>query len=248
MSDTKHEIIIRKVVAIITAAGKGERMNSPEKKQFILLGGKPIIIHTIKKFLKTNIFNKIHVTINPEDRKFAEKLFFVDYKLPEKKVIIVDGGKTRQQSVLSALEVISSDVDIVVIHDGVRPFIKIDEIIKVVDIAFKKGAVTLACPVKNTIKSIIDNQVFTTLNREQLWEIFTPQAFKFQIIYDAHKQSLNKGFFANDDAELVEKTGSSVFVVKGSPENIKITDEFDLKLAKAIVSKNINNMQKNSDY
>jgi len=227
------------IVAIITSAGEGERMNSPVKKQFLQLASKPIIIHTIEKFLQTNIFNKIFITINSKDRKTAEKIFFSEYKLTRKNLIIVDGGTTRQKSVFNALKFCPSSVEIVVIHDGVRPFVKIDEIIKIVDFAFEKGAVTLGCPVKNTIKSVIQNKVLSTLNREQLWKIFTPQAFWYKLIYKAHKNAERKKLKVNDDAELIEKIGSSVFVLKGSPENIKITDEFDLKLAEAILSNNL---------
>ena len=233
-----------KISAIITAAGKGERMNSSVKKQFMLLAGKPIVIHTIEKFLKADIFYKILVTLNPEDMQFARKLFFNEYKFPQNKFIIVNGGETRQQSVLNALEVSPSDRDIVVIHDGVRPFVKIEEIKEIVKIAKEKGAVTIGLPAKNTIKTVAHHRVLSTLKREQLWEIFTPQAFRFQIIYGAHQQSLDTGFIANDDAELVEKIGVPVFVLEGSPENIKITNKFDLKIAEAIMSKNMNSTQK----
>lgn len=224
------------IVAIITSAGEGERMNSPVKKQFLQLAGKPIIIHTIEKFLQTNIFNKIIITINSKDRKTAEKIFFSEYKLSKEDLIIVDGGTTRQKSVFNALKFCPSSVEIVVIHDGVRPFVKIEEIIKIVDFAFVKGAVTIGCPVKNTIKFVDQNKVTSTLKREQLWEIFTPQAFWYKLIYKAHKSAERKKLKVNDDAELIEIFGNDVFVLKGSPENIKITNKFDLKIAKAILN------------
>jgi 2-C-methyl-D-erythritol 4-phosphate cytidylyltransferase len=225
-----------KISAIITAAGKSVRMNLPVKKQFMQLAGKPIIVHTVEKFLKAKIFDKIIITISLEDRKLAEKILFSEYNLPKKKFIIVDGGVTRQQSVFNALKMCSKSTDYVVIHDGVRPLVKVKEIQEIVKLTEEKRAVTLGIPVKNTIKRIKQNRVISTLDREQLWEIFTPQAFWFQIIYDAHKQAVDTGFFANDDAELVEILGKDVFVLQGSLENIKITDKFDLKIAEAILS------------
>lgn len=225
-----------KIVAIITAAGKGERMNSPIKKQFMPLAGKPIIVHTAEKFLKAEVFDKIIITISSEDRKLAEKILFSEYNLPKKKFIIVDGDVTRQQSVFNALKMCPKSTNYVVIHDGVRPLIKVKEIKEIVKLTEEKRAVTLGIPAKNTIKKIELNRVISTLDRSQLWEIFTPQAFWFQIIYDAHQQAVDAGFLANDDAELVEKIGMPVYVLKGSPENIKITDKFDLKIAETILN------------
>lgn len=225
-----------KIVAIITAAGKGERMNSPIKKQFMPLAGKPIIVHTAEKFLKAEVFDKIIITISSEDRKLAEKILFSEYNLPKKKFIIVDGDVTRQQSVFNALKMCPKSTDYVVIHDGVRPFVRSEEIKKIIKITKEKGAVTLGMPVKNTIKKIEKNRVLTTLEREQLWEILTPQAFEYDLIYEAHKKANKKRIIANDDAELVEKIGMPVYVLKGSPENIKITDKFDLKIAETILN------------
>ncbi|MBC8526249.1 MAG: 2-C-methyl-D-erythritol 4-phosphate cytidylyltransferase [Candidatus Cloacimonetes bacterium] len=228
-----------KISAIITAAGKSVRMNLPVKKQFMPLAGKPIIIHTVEKFINTNIFNKILVVVNKKDREFAEEIFS-EYKIPKNNFIIVDGGKTRQGSVFNALKKCSSATKIVVIHDGVRPFVKIEEIKEIVNITMAKGAVTFGIPVKNTIKKVEQNKVLFTLDRKKLWEILTPQAFKYELIYNAHKNAIQKKIVTNDDAELVEILGEEVFVLQGSSENIKITNKFDLKIAEAMLqSKNI---------
>ena len=225
-----------KISAIITAAGKGERMNPPIKKQFMPLAGKPVLIHTIEKFFKTEIFYKIFVTINKADKKMAKKVIFSDYQIPQEYCIIIDGGITRQQSVFNALKVCPASTEIVVIHDGVRPFVKVEEIKEVVKLTKEKGAVTLGNPVKNTIKKIENGKVLFTLDRKQLWEIFTPQAFYYDLIYKAHKNAESKKLKVNDDAELVEIFGNDVFVLKGSSQNIKITDKFDLKIAEAILN------------
>lgn len=222
-----------KIIAIITAAGSGKRLANKIKKQFIKIAEKPIIIHTLEKFIKANMFDKILITINKEDRKFAENIFS-EFKIPKSNFLIVNGGKTRQESVFNALKLCPSYSKIVVIHDGVRPFVKIEEIKKIVDIAIEKDAVTLGIPAKNTIKKVAQNKVLFTLERKKLWEIFTPQAFKYELIYDAHKNAIEKKIFANDDAELVEILGETVFVLQGSPENIKITNPFDLMFAEAI--------------
>ncbi len=227
-----------KISAIITAAGKGERMNPPIKKQFMPLAGKPIIVHTVEKFLKAEIFDKVIITISSEDRKLAEKILFSEYNLPKKKFIIVDGGVTRQQSVFNALKMCPEATDYVVIHDGVRPLVKVKEIQEIVKLTEEKRAVTLGIPAKNTIKRIKQNRVISTLDRKQLWEIFTPQAFYYDLIYKAHKNAESKKLKVNDDAELVEILGEDVFVLQGSPQNIKITDKFDLKIAEAILRNN----------
>lgn len=222
-----------KIIAIITAAGSGKRLANKIKKQFIKIAEKPIIIHTLEKFIKANMFDKILITINKEDRKFAENIFS-EFKIPKSNFLIVNGGKTRQESVFNALKLCPSYSKIVVIHDGVRAFVKIEEIKKIVDIAIEKDAVTLGIPAKNTIKKVAQNKVLFTLERKKLWEIFTPQAFKYELIYDAHRNAIEKKIFANDDAELVEILGETVFVLQGSPENIKITNPFDLMFAEAI--------------
>ena len=227
-----------KISAIITAAGKSVRMNLPVKKQFMLLAGKPIIIHTVEKFLKAEIFDKVIITISLEDRKLAEKILFSEYNLPKKKFIIVDGGVTRQQSVFNALKMCPEVTDYVVIHDGVRPLVKVKEIQEIVKLTEEKRAVTLGIPAKNTIKRIKQNRVISTLDRKQLWEIFTPQAFRYELIYEAHKYADMRKLTANDDAELVENLGKDVYILKGSPQNIKITDNFDLKIAGVILDNN----------
>ncbi|MCK4339368.1 MAG: 2-C-methyl-D-erythritol 4-phosphate cytidylyltransferase [Candidatus Cloacimonetes bacterium] len=227
-----------KIFAIITAGGKGLRMNSSTKKQFIQLAGKPILIHTIEKFFHTGIFDKIFVTLPKEDRQYGEKVIFSDYKFPKNNFIIIDGGDTRQKSVYNALKSCPPSTKIVVIHDSVRPFVKIQEIKKIVKLAEEKEAVVLGYPVKNTIKKIKQNIVLSTLDRKQLWEIFTPQAFYYDLIYKAHKNAERKKLKVNDDAELIEIFGNDVFVLKGSSRNIKITDNFDLKIAEVILNNN----------
>ncbi|TSA24454.1 2-C-methyl-D-erythritol 4-phosphate cytidylyltransferase, partial [bacterium] len=135
----------------------------------------------------------------------------------------------------NALKIIDETTEIVAIHDSVRPFVKISEIVESVELARKHGAVTLAHPVKNTIKQVEDNQVIKTLDRKNLWEIYTPQTFRVKLIKKAHEFAKTKNLAVRDDSELVEIFGKNVYVLKSSSENIKVTNQFDLKIAKMIL-------------
>ena len=223
--------------AIITAAGSGQRMNSSKKKQFIEIEGKPILLHTLDKFIKAQCFNSIIITCPALDVGFLEDLLFGKFDYERNQISIIPGGKRRQDSVYNALKIIDETTEIVAIHDSVRPFVKVSEIIESVELAKKYGAVTLAHPVKNTIKQVENNHIIKTLDRKNLWEIYTPQTFKVMLIKKAHEFARSKNLTVRDDAELVEILGKDVYVLKGSSENIKVTNQFDLEIAKIILKK-----------
>jgi len=232
--------------AIITAAGSGQRMKSSKKKQFIEIGGKPILLHTLDKFIQTQYFDSIFITCPASDIVFLEDLLFCRYDFNPAQISIIPGGKRRQDSVYNALTIIDETTEIVAIHDSVRPFVKVSEIVESVELATKYGAVTLAHPVKNTIKQVENYQVIKTLDRKNLWEIYTPQTFKVKLIKKAHEFAQTKNLTVRDDAELVEILGKDVYVLEGSSENIKVTNQFDLKIANMIL-KNRNRKQINAD-
>lgn len=224
------------IYAIIVAAGEGTRMGSSLPKQFLQLHGKPILAYTIDRFVQAQIFDKIILVTQSANYALVRKIFASYNSISPMQFLLVEGGKRRQDSVFNALKKCEGKANIVVIHDGVRPFVKIEEIRHIVEMAKEKKAVTLAIPVKNTIKRVRNGAVKETLSRDELFQTLTPQAFWFDILYQAHKQARDSNFYANDDAELVEVLGKEVFVVQGSPENIKITDQFDLKIAEAIIN------------
>ncbi|MDP8226089.1 MAG: 2-C-methyl-D-erythritol 4-phosphate cytidylyltransferase, partial [Candidatus Celaenobacter polaris] len=197
--------------------------------------GKPILLYTLDKFIQAQCFDSIIITCPASDVVFLEDILFGKFGYERNQISIIPGGKRRQDSVYNALKIIDETTEIVAIHDSVRPFVKISEIVESVELARKHGAVTLAHPVKNTIKQVEDNQVIKTLDRKNLWEIYTPQTFRVKLIKKAHEFAKTKNLTVRDDAELVEIFGKNVYVLKSSSENIKVTNRFDLKIAKMIL-------------
>jgi len=221
--------------AIITAAGKGLRMKSSLKKQFLRLDGKLIMCHTLDKFIRAKLYDNIIVTCPEEDLDYLTNLLFTSYDYDHIIITLVIGGVTRRDSVYNALQACPENTNYVAIHDSVRPFIKISEIHECHFAAEEYGAVTLGHPIKNTIKKVKDHTILSTIVRKDLWEIYTPQTFNYKLIKQAHEHAKEKNISVNDDAELVELIGHDVHIIQGSPLNFKITDEFDLYLAEKII-------------
>ncbi len=223
-----------KTVAIITAAGKGKRMGSATKKPYISLDGKPLLAHAIMPFERSKVINSIIIVTAEGDEDFC--LRNIVRKFGFKKVLkVICGGKERQDSVMSGIMAAGDGWDMVVVHDGVRPFVAKEAIEKVVKSACRHGAATLAVPVKDTMKQVCSGFVKKTLPRDELWAIQTPQAFGFDILKKAHILALKQGFIGTDDSILVERHGCKVAVVNGSYNNIKITTPEDLTLGMAII-------------
>jgi len=220
-----------KVEALIISAGKGHRFIEGKKKQFHLLAEKPILAHTIDKFETCPLIHSILLVVGQEDMDYCLKEIIEKYQY--KKVSqIVPGGKRRQDSVRNGIEVLSKDAEIVVIHDGVRPFVTKEMIEDSIRSAIRFGAVVLAMPVKETIKMVQpDGTVLKTLDRESLWQIQTPQTFQVNVIKEAYHKATEDGFAGTDDASLVERLGIKVHILPGSYTNIKITTPEDLILA-----------------
>ncbi|HEX9916736.1 MAG TPA: 2-C-methyl-D-erythritol 4-phosphate cytidylyltransferase [candidate division Zixibacteria bacterium] len=224
-----------KTVAIIVAAGKGERIKSKLPKQFLNLGKKPILAHTIEKFEKSRLVDEIVVVVPKDYLSFCSKEI-VDRFGFGKIGRIVSGGKERQDSVFRGLKAINSTMNIVLIHDGVRPLVKTQKINKIIEVCRKEGPVIFALPVKETIKRVEKNRVITTLDRNKIWAVQTPQAFSYQLIMHAYKEANKDKFIGTDDSQLVERMGIAVKVIKGDENNIKITTMDDLKIAEYLVS------------
>ena len=220
-----------KADAVIVSAGKGVRFMEGQKKQFYFLGGKPILAHTLDKFETCPLIRSILLVVSQEDMDTCLKEVIEKYKF--KKVSqIVPGGKRRQESVKNGIDALPKDADMVVIHDGVRPFVTRAMIEDSIHSAVRYGAVVLAMPVKDTIKiSNPDGTVLKTLDRESLWQIQTPQTFQANVIKDAYYRATEDGFAGTDDASLVERIGGKVHILPGSYTNIKITTPEDLLLA-----------------
>jgi 2-C-methyl-D-erythritol 4-phosphate cytidylyltransferase len=223
-------------VAIVVAAGKGTRLGGNRPKQFLELGGIPVIIHTLRQFERSPEINEV-VIVLPAGETDAFLSFAHGFGLQKLKQAVA-GGETRAQSVQRGLAVIS-EAEIVAVHDGVRPFVTPGEIGRVVAAARATGAAILVAPVADTIKQIDTGRVTATLPRANLRRALTPQCFRLDILkraYQALSEVEAAGSEATDDSLLVERLGVEIVAVEGSSRNIKITQEEDLALAEAILS------------
>ena len=220
-----------KVVALIAAAGLGERMNAKISKPFIPIFGKPILAYTVEKFEQCKFIEKIYLIVNQEERGFCSKDIILKYNFSKVRKLIT-GGETRQDSVYNGLKVLDPDTDIVVIHDGARPLIEETIIQESIEVAQEYGATIVAIPINDTVKkSRKDFFINKTLNRKEIWRAQTPQTFKYDIILSAYHQAYKDKFFTTDDAAIVERYGHKVKMIIGSEENIKITTPFDIIIA-----------------
>ena len=222
---------------VIVSAGRGSRMKADINKQFLKLKRKEVIAHTIDKFYNNTNIDEIVVVVK-EDEADCFRRNIID-KYGYKNIKIAFGGKERQDSVFNGLKAVNERCDIVLIHDGARPFVT-DEIIKnSIECAKKNKCVIVGVPVKDTIKIINkDNEVCDTPNRSTLWSIQTPQVFEYLSIIKAHKIAKEKSYYGTDDSMLMEYLGYNVKVIEGSYNNIKITTPEDLKIGEEILNEN----------
>jgi 2-C-methyl-D-erythritol 4-phosphate cytidylyltransferase len=222
-------------IAIIAAAGAGTRMASGRPKQFLLLAGTPVIIHTLKVFEQCESINEVIVVLPA-----AESAGFLSLagKFGLRKVArVVPGGATRADSVKRGLMSIrAATAEIVAVHDGVRPFVTVDEIDAVVAAAQTDGAAILVAPVTDTIKQVDDQRIVQTLARGGLRRALTPQCFRYELLREAYQQADINDPALTDESALVEQLGKPVSIVEGSARNIKITTAEDLAIAEAILT------------
>jgi 2-C-methyl-D-erythritol 4-phosphate cytidylyltransferase len=223
-------------VALIVAGGKGLRMNMKARKQYLELDGQTVLQRTLSAFNQCEDIESIVLVVPPEDIDYCHKDVIGTLELA-KKVQVAGGGDERQQSVYNGLCSMNVSPDeVVVIHDGVRPFIEKELIQSCIDAAKETGAAILAVPVSDTIKMAAhDGTIETTVDRECLWAAQTPQAFRYDWIRQAHETALTDKIAVTDDASLVEHIGYPVKLVTGSRRNIKITTPEDLAIASALI-------------
>ncbi len=222
-----------KTQAIIASAGLGERLNQSLPKPLVLLKGKPILAYTCAVFQDCSSINSIILVVHEE---YLNEYKDLVSKYGLKKVsCVIAGGEKRQASVANGCRALDEDTECVVIHDGARPLVTPRLIESSIDECKKKQAVIVAVPVKPTVKRVdLESMVVTaTLNRDEIWEVQTPQVFSKEIICQAHSQENIKD--ATDDAFLVEQMGHDVAIVKGDYRNIKITTEEDMFLAEKLM-------------
>lgn len=225
-----------RVAAIIPAAGKGKRMGAERPKQFLELKDKPILAFTLEAFEKAECISAVILVVPPQDVDLCVENVVKRYGL-SKVVIVLAGGEKRQDSVRIGLEATGGRYDLVVIHDGVRPFVRPDFIESIVAVAQNRGAVIAGIPANDTIKEVDHGRRITkTWDRERLWLAQTPQVFQYSILQEAHQRAREQGWKdLTDDAQLVEKMGIPVYLMECSPLNIKVTTPADLLIARAIM-------------
>lgn len=223
--------------AIIVAAGKGTRMNAGMNKLFMLINGKPLLAHTLQIFQSCKAIDSIIIVTGREEMQLCKEQILDTYGF-DKVDKLVCGGRERQQSVRNGIIELDENCSIVVIHDGARPIVSDDIIERCMEGAELYGAVSAGMPVKETIKLVNEEDfVEYTPERERVWITQTPQAFKKDIIREAHEIADIKGIKGTDDAFLVERMGIKVKMIEGSYENIKVTTPEDLIIAETIMNK-----------
>lgn len=226
-----------KVIAVIPAAGQGSRMGSAVKKQYLRLVDKPVLRHTLDVIEQCSVIDGIILVVSPGEEAICQDMINQGHAL-SKIMAVVPGGNHRQTSVYYGLCALPEDTELALIHDGARPLVRPQEITSVIEVARDMGAAALAVQVKDTIKVVNqENIIVATPQRETLWAVQTPQVFRYPLIMQAHRQALDRGYYATDDCALVEALGVPVKLVPGSYENLKITTPEDLVLAEAFLKR-----------
>ncbi|MDE0483407.1 MAG: 2-C-methyl-D-erythritol 4-phosphate cytidylyltransferase [Candidatus Poribacteria bacterium] len=228
-----------KISVLIPAAGQGKRMESSVKKPYLMLDDKPILSHTIDRFEQNSVIDEIFVIVDQSDFTVCRENALTPFRYRKVRELVA-GGETRQASVFNGLRALSDDVDFVVVHDGVRPFIDDKIIFECLEAAAEWGSAVSAVPVKETIK-VANEELFVdhTPQREQLWQVQTPQVFRKSLIVEAHKKAIHDRIDAPDDAALVENLGSPIKLVMGSYKNVKLTTPEDLRIAETLLNDEI---------
>jgi len=227
---TKTRAAGPRIAVAIPAGGLGARFGSRTPKQFLTIQRVPVVTRTVRWFTRYPGVAAVAVAA-PEAHveRTRRALAALARRVP---LAVVPGGPTRQDSVWLALQAVPDDVEIVVVHDAVRPLITPDLIASVVRAAVEHGAAICALPIAETVKRVRNEVVEATLDRSELWAVQTPQAFRAALLREAHEKARRDGVVGTDDAMLVERLGHAVRVVRGLAENVKITTPEDLRRAR----------------
>jgi len=222
---------------ILAAAGRSSRYSQrgssdpTVKKVFAHLGGKPVWLRSMEKFVSREDVTQVIVVVSPEDISWFRKYYISE--INRMLLLVVAGGENRVDSIRHGLIAVSPRVGYVAIHDAARPCITDQEIADVFKEAKKRGAAILAAPMVGTVKKVVEGQIEETVPRECLWEAQTPQVFRRELILEAYQQTIRD--VPTDDAQLIERLGQPVCVVPTDRGNIKITTQSDMVLAKYLV-------------
>jgi 2-C-methyl-D-erythritol 4-phosphate cytidylyltransferase len=218
------------VAVVIPAGGLGTRLGHRTPKQFLAVGGAPILVASLRPFLRHPRIELVVLAAPPAHLGRTRRL--VDRLGTRTAVTVVPGGPTRQDSVAQALAAVPPAVRTVVVHDAVRPFVSRAVVDAVLEAAEATGAAICALPIAETVKRVSGDLVEATVDRTGLWAVQTPQAFRAHLLREAHDKARRDGVIGTDDAMLVERLGHPVRVVRGSERNVKITTAEDLRRAR----------------
>jgi len=220
---------MKKVSAIIVAAGEGKRFGSA--KQFALLKGKPVLDRTLETFEEHIKVTEVILVVKED---WLREKYLNRYK---KLVAVVRGGERRQDSVMAGFNQLKPDQSgIVLVHDGVRPLVGKDLISRVIEAAEQKGAAIPALSLEDTIKRVEEERVVKTLDRLTLFKVQTPQGFFYTTLERALRKAKEDSFYGTDEASLVERIGEKVYIVEGDTQNIKVTGPEDIHIAEAFLA------------
>ena len=234
----------RNAIAIVLSAGKGSRMHSGIPKQYLKMGEHPVLYYSLKQFSDCPEIDEIILVAGSADLSYCRDEIVDRYAL-EKVTNIVPGGAQRYESVWAGLQAIAAEKKvpgpgIVLIHDGARPFIDRQSIVRSIDCAGRYGACAVGVPVKDTIKQCTpEGKVTATPDRSLLWQVQTPQTFSFDLIYAAYEKLMESdGKNVTDDAMVVEKmTSHPVYMTEGTYTNLKITTPEDLLIGEMLIKR-----------
>ncbi len=231
-------------VAIVPAAGRGLRMGGTVPKQFLALGGEPLVVHSLRVLQRSPVIDHIILAVPEADFDYCLNDLAVRFGFSKIRRVVA-GGKERQDSVRHALEHVPEETQIVVVHDAVRPFLTERMIAEVVEAAYREGGAIIALPMRDTVKQVgLEHRIERTVDRKSLWLAQTPQAFRRDRLLNGHRKAHAEGVHATDDACIFEWTGHPVVVVEGSGENIKVTRPEDMVIGEAILaSRRVDNVK-----
>ena len=224
------------VAAVVPAGGYGTRMGNETPKQFLQLGDVPLLVHALRVFESSRTIAEIIVVVPHDTVTDCQNELLPRFALSKISKVIA-GGARRQDSVWNGLQAVDARTEIVLVHDAVRPFVTDTMVESVIDGARTHGAAIVAIPLHDTVKRAApDGMIETTLDRQRLWLAQTPQAFRIELLREAHRSSRQAGVEATDDAFLVERVGHRVSIVNGSIDNFKVTRPEDLVMGEAILA------------
>lgn len=233
--NVKATLTHKRVAGLIPAAGSGVRMGGDIAKPFLQLSGREILARTLDVFERCAVIGEVWVIVAVKYVSACQQEIIKRYGF-RKVRDVVTGGKSRQESIWRGLQWIDAAVDLVVVHDGVRPFVTEAVLQETLDCAAQHGAAVAAVPLRDTLKRVSEEgEVETTIPRGNLWRTQTPQAFQRHLLISAHRQARERGVYATDDASLIELMGHPVKVVSGLESNIKITTPEDLMFSEGLL-------------